>query len=198
MELNQLKADWQKLDTQEPLNPKSMEQINAMIAGKTNHVVASVKKKYEKVLLSLMLSMLAVILLFPLLSDGFAYPGSVNGYVKGLFFYMLAVLFAWLKYRNLNDTRWGDDLRTRLVQLIDKLQRNKRIDGAFIVVMFAAVLLVGRFVMGKGLTGILKPDVVAGGVLSVVLVVGLLLYITRSYNRRIRELEQYLSEFDEK
>ena len=198
MELDELKADWRKLDTQKPLNPKSMEQINAMIAGKTNHVVASVKKKYENVLLSLMLSMLAVILLFPLLSDGFAYPGSVNGYVKGLFFYMLAVLFAWLNYRNLNDTRWGDDLRTRLVQLIGKLQRNKRIDGAFIVVMFAGVLLAGRFVMGKGLTGILKPDVVAGGVLSVVLVVGLLFYVTRSYNRRIRELEQYLSEFDEK
>jgi hypothetical protein len=74
MEINQLKADWQKLNAQEPINPKSMEQINAMIAGKTDQLVASVKKKYETVLLSLMLSMLAVILLFPLLSDGFTYP----------------------------------------------------------------------------------------------------------------------------
>lgn len=197
MELNQLKADWQKLNTQEPLTPKSMEQINAMIAGKTNHAIASVKKRYEKVLLSLMLSLLAVILLFPLLSDGFTYPGSVNGYVKGLFFYMVAVLFVWFKYRNLNDARFSDDLRTRLVQLIGTLQRSKRIDGAFLVGMFGSVLLVGRFVMGKGLAGILKPDVVAAGVLSVVLVAGLLHYITRSYNRRIRELEQYLAEFDE-
>jgi membrane protein implicated in regulation of membrane protease activity len=198
MEINQLKADWQKLNAQEPINPKSMEQINAMIAGKTDQLVASVKKKYETVLLSLMLSMLAVILLFPLLSDGFTYPGSVNGYVKGLFFYMLAILFVWLKYRSLNDTSFSNDLRTRLAQLIGKLQRSKRIDGAFIVTMFAGMLLVGRFVMGKGLAGILKADVMIAGVLSVVLMAGLILYITRSYNRRIRELEQYLSEFDEK
>lgn len=175
-----------------------MEQINAMITGKTNHAVASVRKNYERVLLSLMLSMLAVIVLFPLLSDGFAYPGSVKGYAKGLFFYMLAVLFVWYKYRNLNDTQFSNDLRTRLLQLTGKLQRSKRIDGAFIVTMFASVLLIGRFAMGKGLTDMLKPDVIAGGVLSVVMVTGLVIFITRSYNRRIRELEQYLSEFDEK
>jgi uncharacterized membrane-anchored protein len=111
---------------------------------------------------------------------------------------MLAILFVWLKYRSLNDTSFSNDLRTRLAQLIGKLQRSKRIDGAFIVTMFAGMLLVGRFVMGKGLAGILKADVMIAGVLSVVLMAGLILYITRSYNRRIRELEQYLSEFDEK
>lgn len=197
MELDDLKAKWQhETAASSHLTPSAMQQIEAVLNGKALDMIASLKRKYERIISRMLVGMLLIVLVFPFLSDGFSYPGSVNGFAKAMFFYLVLILFYWAKLRSVNHLELSDQIKKRLEQLLLVLRANLRIERLFVVLFFVAFMIAGRFFYGHGLDGILKPEVVAGSGIAVLFTAFILNLISRNYKKQISELEEYLDEYN--
>ncbi len=198
MELDDLKAPWRK-DTvlHEQLNKKNMEQLQFIVQGKTTNLARTLKRKFEKIINSLMIGILIFTVFFMSISDGFAEPGTIKGFIKGLLVYMAVLIFYWIRFKSINNLALSDDLKVRLRQLIQKLRKNLKLEVIFFFVTYLIAIVAGRFILGKGMEDILKPDVVITFALSVLFIGTILLLTTRRYKRQIAELQGYLEEYEE-
>jgi hypothetical protein len=197
MELDDLKDKWQKETTiHSQLNTKSMEQVQIILHGKTTDLITSMKKKYEKIISIMLGGMLLAILFHPIITDGFTYPGSVNGFVKMMFFYLIILIFYWEKLKSINHIKLSDGLKERMEQLLKMLQKNLRIEVSFVVLFFIAILVIGRFVYGKGLQDLDDRGVVIGFPLAILVTGSMIYFIISRYKKQILELKEYLSEYE--
>jgi hypothetical protein len=198
MELDDFKAKWQSDNKKYlELNKKSMEQLQVTLNGKTSHVIESLKKNFEKVITIMMGGMLLSILIFPLISDGFNYPGSIYGFVKLLLVYLILIMFYWTRFKSINNLVLNDNIKERIEQLIKLFKRNMKVEIFFVLFFYIAAIVLGRFVYGKGLNDLDDTGFLVSVPLSV-LFTGLMVYfIVRKYKSRIKELEVYLNEYKE-
>lgn len=197
MELEDLKARWQKdTNVHTRLNTKDMQNIQTILTGKAADMITSLKRKYEKIIGTMLGGMLLIVLVFPFLSDGFSWPGSVSGFAKAMFFYLILILFYWAKLKTVNNLELSDHIKERLEQLLTMLNKNLRIELYFVAAFFVAFIVIGRFFYGHGLEGILKPEVIGGSVIAVAFTGLVLLLINRRYKKQISELEGYLGEYE--
>jgi hypothetical protein len=197
MELDDLKAKWQQeTATSAQLNAKTMHQIETVLNGKALDMIASLQLKYEKIISRMLIGMLLIIFGFPFLSDGFTYPGSVNGFAKAMFFYLVLIMFYWAKLTSVNHLELSDQIKERLEQVLRLLNKNLRIELLFVLVFFVGFIVVGRFFYGHGLEGIFKPEVVVDSGIGVFFTACVLFLINKHYKKQISEFEQYLEEYN--
>ena len=196
MELDNLKAKWQKdAEKHSQLNKKDMDQIRFILRGKASDLITSVRKNYEKIISAMLGSMVLILIVFAVISDGFTYPGSAYGFAKCMFFYLVLIIFYWEKLKNVNNLELSDHLKERLEQILKMLKRNQRIEVTFAGFFFVAFILVGRFFYGKGLNDIFKPEVVIGFAVAVLFTGFVIHRIIKRYKRQINEMEGYLGEY---
>lgn len=198
MELENLKKSWQKENNMyTQLHHKDMAVLEKMLSGKTTDLVSSMRRKYEKIITMMLISMLLMILVFPLLSDGFTYPGSIYGFTKCMFFYVLLVIFYWVKLRSVYYMELSDFLRERLQQLLKISRRSLWIETGFAIAFYVALLTIGRFFYGKGLEGLDTLEML-GFFLGSLVAAGTMIYLIVSRHfRQIDELKRYLKEYEE-
>lgn len=196
MELDHLKNKWQqeneRLDRQQHKAPAVIAEL---LHQKTTDLVSVMKRKYEKIITMMLISMLLMILALSFISDGFAYPGSAYGFAKCMFFYVLLIAFFWLKYRTVLHLRLSDYLETRMTQLLQVLQKSRRIEIIFCIVFYTALMTVGRFFYGKGWEGLFTLQMLGLFLLSLAFAVTMIWLIARRHTRQINELKQYLQEY---
>jgi hypothetical protein len=197
MELDDLKAKWQRETVNNPqLNYKTMEQLRMILDSKTTDIITSMKLKYEKIISIMLGGMLLFVLVHPILTDGFTYPGSAYGFAKMIFFYLVLLIFYWQKLRNINHLQLSDHLKERMEQLLKMLQRNYRTEIIFVVVFFISMIVIGRFFFGKGLQELDDRGFVIGFPLSVLFAGAFIFLIVKRYKDKIKELKEYLAEYD--
>ncbi|MEJ7766422.1 MAG: hypothetical protein WKF89_01330 [Chitinophagaceae bacterium] len=196
MELDDLKANWQKENEHyTQTNKKNMEQLQLILHQKTDDLVTVMKKKFEKIISILLGGMLLFVLVSPLLTDGFTYPGSVNGFAKMMFFYLALLIFYWQKLKSINHLQLSDHIKERLEQLLKMLKRNQKIEISFLVLFFVGLITIGRFFYGKGLENLDDKGVIIGFPLGLIFA-GIMFYIIRKrYSKEIAELKTYLDEY---
>ncbi|PWV55662.1 hypothetical protein [Chitinophaga sp. S165] len=196
MELDDLKNQWQqeseKLSREQHKDISAIEQL---LTHKTADLVSAMKAKYEKIITMMLGSMLLMILVFPILSDGFSYPGSAYGFAKCMFFYVLLIAFYWLKFRSILHLTLSDFLQERMTQLLQVLKRSRRIEIIFCIVFYVALLTVGRFFYGKGLAGLFTLQMSGFFLLSLIFAISMIWLIGYRHTRQIKELKQYLEEY---
>src|SRR5689334_3713008 len=125
MELDDLKGSWQKEAGQHAeSNKKNMKELNALLHGKTLDFLTTVRKKYERIISIMMLSMMVAILIQPVMTDGFTFPGSMSGFVKMVFFYLLLIFFYWTKLLAISNLQLSDHIEERLTQLLSMSKKN--------------------------------------------------------------------------
>ena len=194
MELDDLKTNWKKETS--AASAKSVEQLHAILKSKASSLLTTVKKKYEKIISIMLGGMLVYILAMPVLTDGFTYPGSVNGFAKAMFFYLVLIIFYWEKLKTISNLELSDNLKERLEQLVRKLKRDRRNEIGFVIALFTGFIIIGRFFYGKGLNGIFNTDVVIAFFLGVVFT-GIVIYlILQKHGKKLQELQRYLSEYE--
>lgn len=196
MELDDLKNRWQQeTDAFTNLNHKDMAHLENLLQAKTSSLVQVLHRKYERIITSMLLGMVLFVVGVPLLTDT-PYADSGKLYLPYFMIILPLLLFYWFRFREIAGTVPADRLQPRLVQLIARLRRSRWQE--MLLVVGLAVLFTGwRFVFGKGLTDIMKPEVLIGYPL-VLLFTGLMLrYSYRRYERYIRELQAYLAEIGE-
>lgn len=196
MELDDLKANWQKeTENYSQLNKKNMQQMQFILHQKTADLITSMKKKFEKIISIMLGGMLIFVLVFPFISDGFLYPGSINGFAKMMFFYLVLIIFYWEKLKNINNLDLSDHIKERLEQLLKMLRRDRRIEMIFLALFFIGFILVGRFFYGKGLSNLDDRGVMIGFPLALVFT-GIMIYvIIKRYQKEMSELKKYLDEY---
>ncbi len=197
MELDDLKNKWQQEN--EKLSREQHKDISAierLLTHKMADLVSAMKTKYEKIITMMLGSMLLMILVFPILSDGFSYPGSAYGFAKCMFFYILLITFYWLKFRNILHLTLSDFLQERMTQLLRILERSRRIEIIFCIVFYMALLGVGRFFYGKGLAGLFTLEMLGFFLLSLIFAIAMIWLIGYRHTRQIKELKQYLEEYE--
>lgn len=196
MELDDLKNKWQqdndRLVQKQHKDPAAIQQL---LTRKTADLVSVMRRKYEKIITMMLGSMLLMILVFPVISDGFAFPGSAYGFAKCMFFYVLLITFYWLKFRSVLHLTLSDFLQERMTQLLQVLERSRRIEIIFCIVFYISLLTVGRFFYGKGLTGLFTLEMLIFFLLSLIFGLTMIWLIARRHNRQIKELKQYLQEY---
>ncbi|SDH32010.1 hypothetical protein [Chitinophaga filiformis] len=196
MELDDFKNKWQQEnDRLTGLQHKDPAVIEQLLNHKTTDLVSVMKRKYEKIITMMLVSMLLMILVFSVISDGFTYPGSAYGFAKCMFFYVLLIAFYWLKFRTVLHLTLSDFLETRMTQLLHVLEKSRRIEIIFCVVFYIALFTVGRFFYGKGLEGLFTPQMLGLFLLSLAFALAMIWLIARRHTRQINELKQYLEEY---
>ena len=197
MELDELKAKWQHESIYNAqINYKSMEQLQTILSGKTADMITSMKLKYEKIISIMLGGMLVFVLVHPLLTDGFTYPGSANGFAKAMFFYLILIIFYWQKLRNINHLQLSDHLKERMEQLLQMMRRNYRTELTFVGLFFIGMIVIGRFFYGKGLQNLDDRGVLIGLPLAILFSGALIYFISRRYRSHIKELKEYLSAYE--
>ncbi|WP_147294166.1 hypothetical protein [Pontibacter diazotrophicus] len=174
-----------------------MAQIQDILNGKTTDLITSMKRKYEKIISIMLGGMLLMVLVHPILTDGFTYPGSINGYVKLMFFYLVLIIFYWQKLKNINHLQLSDHLKERMEQLLVMLQRNYKTEVTFVVLFFFSMIIIGRFFYGRGLQDLDDTGVLIGFPLSILFTGAVIYFIVRRYKHQIKELKEYLAEYEE-
>jgi hypothetical protein len=196
MELDDLKNQWQRENERLAREQhKDISAIEQLLLSKTTDLISAMRKKYEKIITMMLGSMLLMILVFPILSDGFSFPGSAYGFAKCMFFYVLLIAFYWLKFRSVLHLMLSDFLEERMTQLLRILERSRRIEIIFCIVFYVALLTVGRFFYGKGLAGLFTLEMLCFFLLSLVFGGAMIWLIAYRHNRQIGELKQYLEEY---
>lgn len=195
MDIDALKAGWKKSSSLSADEQSYFDRLPTLLQGKTADMITVTKRQYERIITLLLGSMVAATLAMPLLTDGFTYPGSPQGFVKMMFFYQLIILFYWAKLRTVSHLSLSDSIPERLEQLLSMFRRSFWTEVIFIVSLLLGVVFVGRFFYGKGLTGIRAPDVVVAFALSVVFTGAVLALVRKRYRARIAELTAYLQEY---
>lgn len=197
MELDDFKNKWQqeneKLSREQH---KDISVIEQLLTRKTADMIAVMRMKYEKIITMMLGSMLLMILVFPILSDGFSFPGSAYGFAKCMFFYVLLIAFYWLKFRSILHLTLSDFLQERMTQLLQVLERSRRIEIIFCIVFYIALLTVGRFFYGKGLNGLFTLQMSVFFLLSLIFAIAMIWLIGYRHMRQIKELKQYLEEYN--
>ena len=197
MELDDLKAKWQHESIcNAHLNYKSMEQLQTILSGKTADMITAMKLKYEKIISIMLGGMLVFVLVHPILTDGFTYPGSANGFAKAMFFYLVLLIFYWQKLRNINHLQLSDHLKERMEQLLQLMRRNYRTELTFVVLFFVGIIVIGRFFYGKGFQNLDDKGVLIGFPLAILFSGALIYFISRRYRSHIKELKEYLSAYE--
>ncbi|MGV8878583.1 MAG: hypothetical protein ACOH2A_06090 [Sphingobacteriaceae bacterium] len=198
MELDDLKGTWQKeAACVQQLNAKKQHYLEALLNGKTVDVITLMKKRFEKMISSLLYGMLLLVLVFPLLSDGFTFPGSMNGFAKAMFFYLVVILFYWEKLKSVSHFQLSDHLKERMEQLLKMLRTNLKIEVVFALFFFLALILVGRFFYGKGLQDLDDRGFLIATPLFLILAGVFIWLIIKRAKKQISELEIYLAEYDQ-
>jgi ABC-type multidrug transport system fused ATPase/permease subunit len=197
MELDDLKASWQKdAANYSELNKKSIEQLDVILQKKTGDLISLMKRKYEKIISMMLGSMLIVVFVLPIITDGFTYPGSAVGFTKWMFLYLVLIVFYWIKFKSINNLELSDQLKERMEQLLTVLKRNLRIEVTFALLFFlllVGLIAAGRIYAGKGL-----GNLNYWGAVVIVPFTGAMIYlITRRYKEQINELKGYLKEYEE-
>lgn len=195
MDIDALKAGWKYNSGPSADEQSYFDRLPALLQSKTVDMITATKRQYERVITVLLGSMVVATLTMPALTDGFTYPGSPQGFVKMIFFYQLILLFYWVKLRTVSDLTLSDSIPERLEQLLTMFRRGLRTEVIFIVTLLLAVIFVGRFFYGKGLSGIQAPDVLVGLALSVVFTGAMLILVRKRYRAKIAELKHYLQEY---
>ncbi|GAA4427911.1 hypothetical protein GCM10023188_11560 [Pontibacter saemangeumensis] len=197
MELDDLKATWQReTENNAHLPYKTMEQLQQILNSRTEDMVTSLKRKYEKIISIMLGGMLLFVLVHPILTDGFTYPGSINGFVKAMFFYVVLLIFYWQKLKNINHLQLSDHIKERMEQLLLMLQRNYRTEVIFVVAFFVGVIFIGRFFYGKGLQDLDDTGVLIGLPLAILFSGAMVYLIIRRYRGKIKEMKAYLAEYE--
>ena len=198
MELDELKLRWQDdISRNSPLAKKSKAQIEALLVGKTADYVSSMRKKYQRIMSSLIFSMLAMIFIFSIISDGFSYPGAINGFVMVVFFFSVIIAFLWLKLINLLNFELSDSIRERITQVIGLHTKNRWSEIAFILSFLMGLIVIGSFMSDVDTSLSENTSVYIGLGLMVLLAVTLITVIFNRYGKRIGELKEYLQEFEQ-
>ncbi|MBT1710501.1 hypothetical protein KK062_19815 [Fulvivirgaceae bacterium PWU5] len=195
MDIDALKAGWKKTSGLSAEEQSHFDRLPALLQGKTTDMITVTRRQYERVITVLLGSMVVATLAMPLLTDGFTYPGSPQGFVKMMFLYQLIVLFYWAKLRTVNHLTLSDSIPERLEQLLTMFRRGLRTEIIFIVSLLLGIVFVGRFFYGKGLSGLRAPDVVTAFALSVVFTGAMLWFVRKRYRAKIEELKTYLQEY---
>ena len=198
MELDELKLRWQDdISRNSPLAKKSKAQIEALLVGKTADYVSSMRKKYQRIMSSLIFSMLAMIFIFSIISDGFSYPGAINGFVMVVFFFSVIIAFLWLKLINLLNFELSDSIRERITQGIGLHTKNRWSEIAFILSFLMGLIVIGSFMSDVDTSLSENTSVYIGLGLMVLFAVTLITVIFNRYGKRIGELKEYLQEFEQ-
>lgn len=198
MELDDLKDTWQKEAAGlQQLNVKNLPYLEALLNGKTEDVITSMKKRFEKIISSLLYGMLLLVLVFPFLSDGFTFPGSMNGFAKAMLFYLILVIFYWKKLKSVSHLQLSDHLKERMEQLLKMLRTNLESEIFFAVFFLIALILVGRFFYGKGLQNLDDWGFLIATPLFLILAGVFIWLIIKRAKKQISELETYLAEYDQ-
>ena len=198
MELDELKLRWQDdISRNSPLAKKSKAQIEALLVGKTADYVSSMRKKYQRIMSSLIFSMLAMIFIFSIISDGFSYPGAINGFVMVVFFFSVIIAFLWLKLINLLNFELSDSIRERITQVIGLHTKNRWSEIAFILSFLMGLIVIGSFMSDVDTSLSENTSVYIGLGLMVLFAVTLITVIFNRYGKRIGELKEYLQEFEQ-
>lgn len=195
MDIDALKAGWKHNSGLSGDEQSYFDRLPTLLQSKTVDMITATKRQYERVITVLLGSMVVATLAMPVLTDGFTYPGSPQGFVKMIFFYQLILLFYWVKLRTVSDLTLSDSIPERLEQLLTMFRRGLRTEVIFIVTLLLGVVFVGRFFYGKGLSGIQAPDVLIGLALSIVFTGAMLMLVRKRYQAKIAELKHYLQEY---
>jgi ABC-type thiamin/hydroxymethylpyrimidine transport system permease subunit len=187
MDIDALKAGWKKNSGLSAEEQSHFDRLPALLQGKTTDMITVTKRQYERVITVLLGSMVVATLAMPLLTDGFTYPGSPQGFVK--------MMFYWAKLRTVNHLTLSDSIPERLEQLLTMFRQGLRTEILFIVSLLLGIVFVGRFFYGKGLSGLWAPDVLTAFALSVVFTGALLWFVRKRYRAKIEELKTYLREY---
>lgn len=196
MELDDLKNKWQQeIDRLAREQHKDISVIGQLLNSKTADLLSVMRIKYEKIITMMLCSMLLMILVFPFLSDGFSFPGSAYGFAKFMFFNVLLIAFYWLKFRSVLHLALSDVLEERMTQLLQVLERSRRIEIIFCILFYISLLTVGRFFYGKGLAGLFTLEMLVLFLLSLVFATAMIWLIAYRHARQIKELKEYLEEY---
>jgi len=200
MELDDLKAGWEKeTDYQIGSGRKDISQLQFMLHNKAGDMLTRIRKRYEMIISCLLFSVMISILVHPIISDDFNYPGSASGFVKGMMLYLLVLLFYWLKLVNINNISLSDQIRERLEDMLKWQKRSLRLEAGFIVLAFVGGPLVSRFVYhGRGFTDLDDIGVRIAVPAGLILMSIILYIIIKRHRRNILELQGYLAEYTER
>lgn len=196
MELDDLKARWQKeIHQHTESNKKNMKELHALLHGKTMDFITTVRKKYERIISIMMLSMMLTVLIQPIMNDGFTFPGSTSGFVKMVFFYLLLIFFYWTKLLAISNLRLSDHIEERLTQLLSMSKRNLRIEVLFVIGFVITLILVGWFFYGKGMANLDDLGVRISLPLTFIFTGAFIYVIIRRHKKQIAELQSLLNEY---
>jgi hypothetical protein len=212
MELDDYKDKWQK-DTayQSHIPEKNMEQIQAILHEKTSAILLDVKKRYESAISIILIGLLGNLVVSPFLPwllgvEGpiFRIPtelGSLLSLVVILTVGILIVFFFWLKYTATQTLIKTDNLKLALSQNIERFKRSRRHEIYFFIALYIVLFIAGRSqsqLLGYGdFWDIFKRDIMLALLILLLGIGYYLFYKIKLYNKNIRELQKYLSEFDE-
>jgi hypothetical protein len=198
MKLDDLKAQWQKSNNEYlQSNKKSMEQLQVTLNGKTSGLVGSLKENFEKVIGIMLGGMFLSILIFPIITDGFNYPGSIAGFVKLQLVYLILIMFYWARFKGINNLVLNDNIKERMEELIRLFERNMKVEVFFVLIFYIGIIIFGRFVYGKGLNDLDDIGFLISVPSSIIFTGIMVLIILKKYKTRIKELKNYLREYED-
>ncbi|MDB5262833.1 MAG: hypothetical protein JWQ14_2114 [Adhaeribacter sp.] len=210
MELDDLKASWQReTEMNLEINKQSMEQLKLMLQEKSSGTLTGMKKKYEKIISLLMVGILLNVLVNPFLhfllgDEGPVFRITLGGLlllVTVVVFGLIVIFFYWLKYTTLKTVISASNLKESLTENIARFKKYLKQEISFILALFGALFICGRLsseYLGNGkFWDIWHQDIVLA-MLAAGSIMGFYIYKrARAYKKNIRELQQYLAEFDE-
>ncbi|WP_133177662.1 hypothetical protein [Chitinophaga parva] len=192
MELDDLKGRWQTETN--ALQQHSPEYIALLLKSKTTDLHSRVRMKYQRILTILLGSMLLLVMVFPVIADGFAYPHSAAGFAKCMALYLVLIIFYWEKFKYVNQLELSDDIQPRLQQLLQYARHSLRLEVGFVLVFFIGIMVLS-LVTRHDHAAFTNPSVWAGFSISFVFAAAMLVLIINKHQRVIRELKTYLAEY---
>jgi hypothetical protein len=208
MELDDLKAKWQKDAIEHSqLNKKDPEQLQVILRKKTSGLLVNIKKKYETIISILLVGMFANILISPFLhwilgEEGpvFRMP-SLLPLLTIIIMCMIILMFYWIKYISFKTNIVENDLKNSLRENIQSLKRSFKQEACFLIALFIGLFIAGRSTSqaeGNGdFWDIFRADILISLFTGCLTIAFALFMRSKYYKKNIKELQEYLSEFDE-
>lgn len=209
MELDHLKLQWNKRTTD--LNKKNMEQLQSILKSKASGMLLDIKKRYEATISYVFVGTIAGLLLSGFIpwiagKEGPVYslPTTVNYALNALVFVLIGftiIFFYWKKYTSLQTNISGKDVKTTLMEYVLRLRRSLRQEIAFVVSLTLGWFVVARmhsqFAGNGDFWNIFSVDIFIAIILLFTLSGGYLFYKISQYRKCIKELQGYLTEYEE-
>ncbi len=208
MELDDLKANWQKESTQNlEHNKQTMEQLQLILSEKTNLALSGMKFRYKKIVIMLSVGLLANAILQPFLHFLLGDSGPVfritnSGLLSiatlvGLG--LIVLIFYWVKYKSMPINTINTDLKVTLSNNIKGLKKSLKQEVVFIIVLFFMLFTLARITsqyLGNGAFGdIFHKDIMLAMGAGVLMFAFYVYKRVKFYNRNINELQDYLNEY---